>query len=216
MYFFKGCILFLFKYYNILWVVQGRRDNFMKLQNNNIEPFVWGHGERILEMFLEPTCPYSAKAFGKIDELVSKAGENQLKVIVRFQSQPWHLFSGIVIRAILAASIMEDGRNKAISVMKAVFAHREDFEFIDHCSGPNMATTPNDIIRRISTLSGCDVSATFQHKNLQNRMKWQAKYARQNGIHVSPTFMIDGVVAPKMSSGDNIEEWILELENFTK
>ena len=188
----------------------------MKLQNNNIEPFVWGHGERILEMFLEPTCPYSAKAFDKIDELVSKAGENQLKVIVRFQSQPWHLFSGIVIRAILAASIMEDGRNKSISVMKAVFDNREDFEFIDHCSGPNMAATPNDIIRRISTLSGFDVSATFQHKNLQNQIKWQAKYARQNGIHVSPTFMIDGVVAPKMSSGDKIEKWISELENFTK
>ena len=31
-----------------------------------------------------------------------------------------------------------------------------------------------------------------------------------------PTFMIDGVVAPKMSSGDNIEKWISELENFTK
>ena len=73
MYFYKGSILFLFKYYNIFWVVQGRRDNFMKLQNNNIEPFVWGHGERILEMFLEPTCPYSAKAFGKIDELVSES-----------------------------------------------------------------------------------------------------------------------------------------------
>ena len=76
MYFYKGSILFPFRYYIILyyffWVVQGRRGNFMKLQNNNIKPFVWGHGERILEMFLEPTCPYSAKAFDKIDELVKK------------------------------------------------------------------------------------------------------------------------------------------------
>ena len=79
-----------------------------------------------------------------------------------------------------------------------------------------MAATPNDIIRRISTLSGYDVSATFQHKTLENQVKWQAKYARQNGIHVSPTFMIDGVVAPKMSSGDNIEEWISVLKNLAK
>ena len=144
----------------------------MKSQNYNFAPFEWGKGEHILEMFLEPTCPYSAKAFNKIDALLAESGENQFKVIVRFHSQPWHLFSGIVIRAILAASTMEDGRNKAISVMKAVFSHREDFEFIDHCSGPNLTATPNDIIRRISTLSGCDVSATFQNKNLQNHQGW--------------------------------------------
>jgi hypothetical protein len=28
------------------------------------------------------------------------------------------------------------------------------------------------------------------------------QYARQNGIHVSPSFMIDGLVQPDMSSGD--------------
>ena len=188
----------------------------MKSQNNYLAPFEWGNGKHILEMFLEPTCPYSAKAFNKIDALLAEAGENQLKVIVRFQSQPWHLFSGIIVRAILAASIMEDGRNKSISVMKAIFAHREEFEFVDHCSGPNMATTPNEIIERIFDLSGCDVSDAFQNKVLQNQIKWHAKYSRQNGIHVSPTFMIDGVVAPKMSSGDDIDKWLSEIESSIK
>ena len=188
----------------------------MKSENNYLAPFEWGHGKHILEMFLEPTCPYSAKAFNKIDALLAEAIENQLKVIVRFHSQPWHLFSGIITRAILAASIMEDGRNKSISVMKAVFAHREKFEFVDHCSGPNMAATPNEIIRRIFDLSGCNVSDAFQNIDLQNQIKWHAKYSRQNGIHVSPTFMIDGVVAPKMSSGDNINKWLSEIEYSKK
>ena len=185
----------------------------MSLQKDYLGPFEWGHGKQILEIFLEPTCPYSAKAFSKIDTLIAEVGENQLKVIVRFQSQPWHLFSGIVIRAILAASTMEDGRNKSILVMKTIFAHREDFEFIDHCSGPNMAATPNEIITRISNLSSCDVSNAFQNKNLQNQIKWHAKYARQNGIHVSPTFMLNGVVAPNMSSGDSVKKWVSEIES---
>ena len=184
----------------------------MKTQNKNLEPFVWGYGERVLEMFLEPTCPYSAKAYGKIDMLIAEAGEHRLKVFVRFQSQPWHLFSGIVIRSILAASTMENGRNKSISVMKAVFAHREDFEFIDHCRGPNMKSNPNEIIKRIYDLSGCDVSKAFENKEIQNLIKWHAKYARQNGIHVSPTFMIDGLIAPEMSSGDDINKWLTELQ----
>jgi hypothetical protein len=42
-------------------------------------------------------------------------------------------------------------------------------------------------------------------------MKWQAKYARQNGIHASPTFMVNGVVDSRFSSGQSVEEWIATL-----
>ena len=28
------------------------------------DPLVWGHGPRVFEVFLEPTCPFSVKAFG--------------------------------------------------------------------------------------------------------------------------------------------------------
>lgn len=42
-------------------------------------------------------------------------------------------------------------------------------------------------------------------------MKWHAKYARQNGIHVSPTFMIDGLVQGDMSSGDPVADWVSRL-----
>ena len=36
------------------------------------DPLVWGHGPRVFEMFLEPTCPFSAKAFGKLDDLLAQ------------------------------------------------------------------------------------------------------------------------------------------------
>lgn len=39
-------------------------------------------------------------------------------------------------------------------------------------------------------------------------VKWQAKYTRQNGVHVTPTFMIDGWVAPDTSSGGAVEVWL--------
>ena len=35
------------------------------------DPLVWGHGHRVFEVFLEPTCPFSVKAFGKLDELLA-------------------------------------------------------------------------------------------------------------------------------------------------
>ncbi|HET6306680.1 MAG TPA: thioredoxin, partial [Rhodopila sp.] len=54
----------------------------------------WGHGPKVFEMFLEPTCPFSVRAFGKIDETLALAGEDRITVKVRLQSQPWHMYSG--------------------------------------------------------------------------------------------------------------------------
>jgi hypothetical protein len=35
----------------------------------------------------------------------------------------------------------------------------------------------------------------------------------QNGIHVSPTFMVDGLVQPDMSSGDPVADWVARLSD---
>src|ERR1700730_17089220 len=100
------------------------------------DPLVWGHGPRIFEVFLEPTCPFSVKAFGKLDDLLDQAGEDRITVKLRLQSQPWHTYSGVIVRCILAASTFEGGKTAAKSVMAAVTAHREEFEFDRHCTGP--------------------------------------------------------------------------------
>ena len=118
----------------------------------------WGHGPRVFEMFLEPTCPFSNKAFGKIKELLSAAGEDKITVKVRLQSQPWHLYSGVIVRAILAASTLDNGRDAAWRVMEAVAAHRDEFEFDKHCTGANRTATPNDIIERLERYSGVKLS----------------------------------------------------------
>ena len=113
------------------------------------DPLVWGHGPCVLEAFLEPTCPFSVRAFGKLDALLEQVGEDRLTIKLRLQSQPWHMYSGVIVRCILAASTLASGKAAAKSVMAAVAAHREEFEFDRHCGGPNLDTTPNAIIRRI-------------------------------------------------------------------
>jgi hypothetical protein len=176
------------------------------------DPLVWGHGPRVLEMFLEPTCPHSVRAFGKVDELLSQAGEDRVTVKLRLQSQPWHMYSGVIVRCIIAASTLERGKEAAKSVMSAVAAHREEFEFERHCRGANMDATPSDIIRRIEDYSGVKVAEAFAIPDLDREVKWHSKYARQNGIHVSPTFIIDGLVQPDMSSSDPVNDWVARLQ----
>ncbi|SNY65439.1 thioredoxin domain-containing protein [Enterobacter sp. CC120223-11] len=176
----------------------------MSLQAQALE---WGHGAKTFEVFLEPTCPFSVKAFNKLDALLAKVGEENVTVKIRLQSQPWHMFSGVIVRCILAASTLPDGKAKAKKVMQAVADNREEFEFTDHCSGPNMQATPQEIVERIERYSGVKVSEAFAVPELQTVIKWHCKYARQNGIHVSPTFMVNGLVQPDLGSGDDISVW---------
>ncbi|QSW34826.1 DsbA family protein [Leclercia pneumoniae] len=175
------------------------------------QPLEWGHGPRIFEVFLEPTCPFSVKAFNKLNALLEQAGEDKITVKIRLQSQPWHLFSGVIVRCILAASTLPEGKAAAHKVMQAVADRREEFEFTDHCSGPNMQATPEEIIARIEGYSGVQLADAFARPELQTEIKWHCKYARQNGIHVSPTFMVDGLVQPDLGSGDDVAVWVKRL-----
>ncbi len=175
------------------------------------DPLVWGHGPRVFEAFLEPTCLYSVKAFGKLDDLLAQAGEDRITIKIRLHSQPWHMYSGVIVRCILAASTLESGKQAAKSVMAAVAAHREEFEFDRHCGGPNLNATPDDIINRIENYSGLKLADAFAIPDLDREIKWHCKCSRQNGIHVSPTFMIDGLVQPDMGSGDTISDWVSRL-----
>ncbi len=177
----------------------------------SLAPLVWGQGSKALEVFLEPTCPFSGKAFSKLDELMSRAGPARLTLKIRLLSQPWHLLSPVVTRAIHAATALPDGREAARKVMKEVFAHRDDFILVNHCSGPNQDLSVRGTLERIEQFSGIAVREAFELPELTAEMKWQAKYARQNGIHSTPTFMVDGLVLDSMSSGDSVDEWIAKL-----
>ncbi|HRO13215.1 hypothetical protein [uncultured Amaricoccus sp.] len=179
--------------------------------NWQADPLSWGRGQRRFEVFLEPTCPYSARAFGKLWDFLALVGEERVTLHVRLLSQPWHLFSGVVTRGILAASTTPGGKEAARAVMRAVYDHREEFEFEDHCCGPNLDATPNQIIERMEDYSGLPFAEAFALPGLERATILHCKYARQNGIHVSPTFMIDGIVAPGLGSGDSIEDWAAKL-----
>jgi len=176
------------------------------------DPLVWGKGPRVFEVFLEPTCPYSVKTFGKLKQLLEEAGEDRITLKIRMQSQPWHLFSGVVVRCVLAAQTLPEGKAAAWKVLEAVAAHREEFEFEHHATGPNRTATPDDIIRRIEGYTGLKLMDAFSLTGLDKPMKLECRYARQNGIHVSPSFMIDGIVQGDLSSGDAVADWVARLK----
>ncbi len=81
------------------------------------DPLAWGHGPRVFEAFLEPTCPYSVRAFNKFDLLLAEAGADRITIKIRLQSQPWHMYSGVVTRCVIAASTLPGGKEEAKKVL---------------------------------------------------------------------------------------------------
>lgn len=175
------------------------------------DPLHWGHGPRVFESFLEPTCPFSNKALHKLDALLQDVGPEQATIKIRLQSQPWHLYSGVLTRCVLAASTLAEGREAAKHVMLTIANHREDYDFEDHAGGPNMNVTPRELIERLEGDSGLALQAAFAMADLDREIMWHCKYARQNGIHVSPTFMVDGLVQADLGSGDEVSRWAERL-----
>jgi hypothetical protein len=144
-------------------------------------PLHWGDGARVLEVFLEPTCPYSVLAFRKLDPLLAEVGQDRMVLKIRLHPQPWHLFSGLIVRSILAASLLDGGKRDAKRVLEVVGEHREEFELEAHCRGPNMDVTPRELLARLERYSGLALAAAFEAPQVGVEFKWHVKYARQNG-----------------------------------
>jgi len=179
----------------------------MAASNWHAAPLHWGSGANIFEIFIEPTCPFSSKALGKLEALLDAVGREQMTLKIRLQSQPWHLFSGVVTRCVLAASTLDDGRDQAWAVLAGVAAHREEFVLENHATGANRKASIDDVIARVEHYSGVELAAAFAIPDLDSAIIWHCKYARQNGIHSTPTFMLNGLVRPDMGSGDAVSDW---------
>ncbi|QFU08449.1 hypothetical protein PARPLA_03050 [Rhodobacteraceae bacterium THAF1] len=168
-----------------------------------------GQGDTLVEWFLEPTCPFSSKAFGKLDSLLDRS-DGALTVRLWLHSQPWHLNSPLVTRCIIAAWA-EHGAEAAWDTLGAVFAHRESYAFTDHAGGPNRAATPNDIIERIESHSRLSLAVAFDWPELADTVKAHTKYARQNGIHSSPSVLVNGFLREDIESGDSVDDWLTRI-----
>lgn len=176
-------------------------------QRSQRTPLTWGRGPVDVEFFLDPTCPFSNKAFKKIKSFVAVMGEEAVTVRAYLHVQPWHLFSGLIARAALSAALTPEGREGAWRVLDVVADHRDEFDAIDHCRGALMAVTPAEIRQRIEGYAGLTLADFFEKEAVTMMLKRQTRYARQNGIHVSPTVMLNGLVDERFGSGDSVEQW---------
>ncbi|KAF7305706.1 Disulfide bond formation protein D [Mycena chlorophos] len=178
-----------------------------------------------LDIFLDYVCPFSAKLARAINTvLVPALGpggkyHGKVKAIFRPQVQPWHASSTFVHEAGLAVARVSPESFWPFSL--ALFEHQAEYFDV-----PTSTLTPIQIRAKLAALAGEVVPAGAAGNtagafadllvlkgtpnggvDVTDDLKYTIKFSRQNGIHVSPTVLWDGLVANEISSSWGEKEW---------
>lgn len=195
----------------------------MALQPSLRPLIIAGHPDapHTLDIFLDYVCPFSAKMALTIDSvlkpLFGPGGpyDGKVKAIFRPQVQPWHASSTLVHEAGLAVVRVSPDNFWRFSL--ALF--KKQGEYFDI---PTSTLTPTQIRENLAQLAASvigsglkdEFSELLKLKTTPNGgvavtddLKYTIKFSRQNGIHVSPTVLWDGLVANEISSSWGEKEW---------
>ncbi|ORX63711.1 hypothetical protein DL89DRAFT_327425 [Linderina pennispora] len=163
-------------------------------------------GAHTLEVFLDYTCPFSAKIWRRLTKDVIPylaSAEPKVAVVFRHQVQPWHPASTLLHEASLAVEKINPSAFSLYST--ALFEHQH--EFFDEAT---LAASVNAVDDTLAVLQLLDIQAG-EPKNggnaVTNDLKYHIKLARAQGIHVSPTVVFDGIRDDGVSSSWTLEQW---------
>jgi len=175
-----------------------------------------------LEVYLDYVCPFSAKIYKKLREevlpYVDKTYPGNLSFIFRQQVQAWHPNSTLVHEAAIAVERLD--QSKFFEYSDALFLNQKDFfdESTYQKSRAQIYCELGEIAHKIGVSSDAFLElvkippvqpngARNTGNAVDNDLKLHIKLGRQNGIHVSPTVVFDGIIDDSVSSGWQLDEW---------
>ncbi|KAJ2079986.1 hypothetical protein H4R24_003389 [Coemansia sp. RSA 988] len=179
-----------------------------------------------LEVFLDFTCPFSAKIWKTLYKQVVpniKSLNLPVTIIFRHQVQPWHPTSTLLHEASLAVEKLNP--SGFAGFLDVLFDKQRDY--FDEAT---VNLTRNQIYHKLAELALSinavddnqallqllDIESSDDPKNSGNAvsadLKYHIKLARAQGIHVSPTVVFDGIRDDSVSSSwtlDQFQKWLL-------
>jgi protein-disulfide isomerase len=185
---------------------------------------VIGKGPIVIDLYLDYVCPYSKKLYRTVyQQVLPKVQEkysDKVQFIFRHQIQPWHPSSTLVHEAGIAVAQLAPSKFWEFS-----YALFEELDSYNDESAYNLSR--HEIYVKLAELAeksvGVDKNKFLElltiakdAKNSGNKVqadvKYFIKFGRQNGIHVSPSVTINGILDNSISSSFTGEQW---FEKFT-
>ncbi|KAF0450148.1 thioredoxin-like protein [Gigaspora margarita] len=185
----------------------------------------WGvsTAPHVLEIYLDYVCPFSAKIFTRLRNevfpFIEKEYPGKIQFLFRQQVQPWHPCSSIVHEAALAVERID--KSKFLDFSAKLYEVQK--EYFDESVQNLTRSQINNSLAKHANLCGISsdqfvslieipaVSNPSEARNAGNKLtadlKWHIKLSRQNGIHVSPTVLFDGIIDDTVSSSWTLAQW---------
>ncbi|TCD62091.1 hypothetical protein EIP91_007491 [Steccherinum ochraceum] len=177
-----------------------------------------------LDIFMDFICPYSAKMALAIDTFLKPTFEpggqfaGKVKVILRQQVQPWHASGLFLHEAVLAVARVAP--EFLWTYCLQLWEHQQ--EFMDEDTS---VLTPVQIREKLIALAtqimgeknGKEVRKLLQFRphrmrnggvHTSEEIRYVVRFGRQNGIHVSPTVMWDGLITEEPQSSWGEKAWM--------
>ncbi|KAF7726953.1 hypothetical protein EC973_008148 [Apophysomyces ossiformis] len=178
-----------------------------------------GLAPHTLEVYLDYVCPFSAKIYKKIREevwpYVEQHHANQLQFIFRQQVQPWHATSTLVHEAALAVEKVDS--SKFFEFSDLLFSRQTEYfdEAVENKTRRELTNQLVELAGKVGVsnekvrdlLVNGEGTPKNQGNGVTNDLKLCIKLGRQNGIHVSPTVVFDGLRDDSVSSGWELAQW---------
>lgn len=187
-----------------------------------------GSGTHTIELYLDYVCPFSMKMFHTVATQVipevNQTHPNKVQFVFVHQVQPWHPSSTLVHEAAIAVSQLAP--NKFWEFSSALFQKSEEY-YDSSLWGESRKETYERLAELAYDSASIDKKTFLEYlaidpqapagqKNGGNRatndLKLWIKYSRQNGVHVSPTVTIDGIIDNSFDSSLPAEKWLEKIK----
>ena len=159
----------------------------------------------VVQVFIDVTCPFSKKIFNSVtgDDCKDVMADVDLTFIL--YPQPWHAQATPL--ALAALAVQELAPASFIPYLTKLFEERE-VSWTDETSCDRTYTEHVDLLATYAKDLGLDEAAFREaFAGAVQSLKFCAKFGRQNGIHVTPTVIVNGIIDNAVSSSWGKSEW---------
>jgi protein-disulfide isomerase len=181
----------------------------------------------VIEFFWDYCCPFSAKSFKMIYNQVFPMAEScypgEFKFVFRHQVQPWHPQSAMLHEAGIAVRMIEP--SLFFNYSQLLFEHQ--YEFFDdatyYLSRSQIYSNLVDLAKEIG-IDGDKMTTLLAYKDIPeshnsgnevtDALKVFIRFGRRQGIHTSPTVVINGLEDVSVQSSWDLETWKIHLSKL--
>ncbi|CEP62813.1 DsbA family protein LALA0_S06e04434g [Lachancea lanzarotensis] len=187
----------------------------------------------VVELYLDYCCPFSKRLYLKWTADVIPVIEKQLgkKFEFRFVQvvQPWHPSSTLMHEAGLAVALTDATLFQDFSKLlferqaewfdQACYQKSRKEMYEELASLASSVGVSKDQVLKLLAIDEQDLEPSGIPKNSGNgvttSLKYFTRYQRQNGVHVTPTVAVNGIIVDNIGSGNSPEEVITLLDAAT-